>query len=202
MSKVFDFIIANAGWIIAIIGFCIPPVREFFIKKFQSSLDKALEDRKSLNDRKNYISKTRFDTEFQIYRELSKSFFNATKKIHRLIPYGVSTVPVFENEKDKDKYEHEIYQDAFNDYIIARDALISNAPFIRKDIYDKYYELLEICNLQLNVYFQRWNLSFAGLKYEERMPEIVDYKRTKEMTDKFEKLNDEVRNYLANLDVL
>lgn len=55
MSKFLDVLIENAGWITAIIAFSIPPVRDFVIKKFQLSIDKVLEDKKSLNERKNYI---------------------------------------------------------------------------------------------------------------------------------------------------
>ncbi len=66
--------VASIG--IVILPLLIPQVREFIIKKFQHSLDKALEDRKTLNDRKNYISKVRFDKEFEMYQELSENSYN------------------------------------------------------------------------------------------------------------------------------
>lgn len=202
MSKVADFIIANLGWIITVIAFFIPPVRDFIIKKFQLSLDKALEDKKSLNDRKNYISKTRFDAEFEIYRSLSRDFFKTLKTINTLIPYGLTNELVFRTKEERNNYYISICEEAVDAYITSQDNLNGNAAFMPECIYNKYKELLKLCKIQIDVFKQRWNKSYKLLDEKERMPDIEDHKRTKEIFDKFEKLNKEVRNYLADLDVL
>lgn len=202
MDNIIDFIKMNLGWIITIAGFFIPPVRDFVIKQFQSSLDKALEDKKSVNERKNYISKTRFDTEFEIYRQLSKDSFATVKLISRLIPYGLVSVPVFNTEGEKDEYDKKIYKEASDAFLIMQDNLQINAPFIKEELYDGYNEILALCNCQLHVFQQRWNLSFVGVCKDDKLPTTEDYERTKEMQDKFDDLNKKVREYLASLDVL
>lgn len=202
MDNIIDFIKMNLGWIITIAGFFIPPVRDFVIKQFQLSLDKALEDKKSVNERKNYISKTRFDTEFEIYRQLSKDSFATVKLISRLIPYGLVSVPVFNTEGEKDEYDKKIYKEASDAFLIMQDNLQINAPFIKEELYDGYNEILSLCNCQLHVFQQRWNLSFVGVCKDDKLPTTEDYERTKEMQDKFDDLNKKVREYLASLDVL
>ena len=202
MTNILDFITMNLGWIITITGFFITPVRDFVIKQLQLSLDKALEDKKSVNERKNYISKTRFDTEFEIYRQLSKDFFATIKLTSKLIPYGLVCAPVFNTEEAKDEYDKKIYTEAVNAFVIVQDNLQINAPFIKEELYNGYNEILELCNYQLHVFQQRWNLSFRAICKEDTLPKIEDYKRTKEMQDKFDDLNKKVREYLASLDVL
>ena len=202
MTNILDFITMNLGWIITITGFFITPVRDFVIKQLQLSLDKALEDRKSVNERKNYISKTRFDTEFEIYRQLSKDFFATIKLTSKLIPYGLVCAPVFNTEEAKDEYDKKIYTEAVNAFVIVQDNLQINAPFIKEELYNGYNEILELCNYQLHVFQQRWNLSFRAICKEDTLPKIEDHKRTKEMQDKFDDLNKKVREYLASLDVL
>lgn len=189
------------GLLITIGAFCIPPVRDFIIKKFQLSIDKALEDKKTLNERKNYISKVKFDAEFQIYRELSRDFFGIIKHVSNLIPYGFCNVPVFESERERDEYEKKIYKDAVSAYVIAQDNLNANAAFINEDFYQEYKKVLNLCNIQLEVFQQRWNKSFLGGR-EKKLPQMDDYNRTKEISDNFEKLNYRVREYISNLEVL
>ncbi len=57
--------------IVVILPMVIPPLREMVIGKYKSSLDKILEKEKANNDRKNCVSKVRFDKEFEIYQEMS-----------------------------------------------------------------------------------------------------------------------------------
>ena len=202
MSKFLDVLIENAGWITAIIAFSIPPVRDFVMKKFQLSIDKVLEDKKSLNERKNYISKVKFDTEFNIYREMSKNYFYLIKQVNKLIPYGISTAPVFITKTEKDEYEKKIYQDTLDVYLLAQESLNANAAFIFEDFYNEYKEILTLCSEQLEVFQQRWNLSYSALKEEDKLPTIEDFKRTKEISERFEKLSSKIRNYISNLEVL
>lgn len=189
MSKVVDLIISNSGWIIALITFFIPPIRDFVIKKFQSSLDKALEDKKSQNDRKNYISKTRFDAEFEIYRNLSKAFCKMENYIYNLIPI-IGTEP--KDPLEKEKYYNELYNRSTSAYIEAQDTLYENAPFIPIEKYKAYQEILNLCNQQLNMY---------SLFHDEKLP-LEAYTRNTIIADKMEELNNNIRIYLNSLDVL
>ena len=75
-----------SGLLILTIKISVNTIAERLEQKYSLKLDKELEKYKSNLDNKIYISKTKFDTEFNIYRELSKVFFEMVKyKSHHLM---------------------------------------------------------------------------------------------------------------------
>ena len=65
-TLVYDILKEAGGILLALSPLLSSHVRDFVAKKIQLSFDKALEDKKSINERKNYISKVRFDREFEL----------------------------------------------------------------------------------------------------------------------------------------
>ena len=61
--------------IIVIVKFSSNIIAKGLEEKYRLTLNKELEEYKSKLSNKTYISKTKFDTEFSIFRELSKAFF-------------------------------------------------------------------------------------------------------------------------------
>ena len=186
-----------SGVIIIIVKFTSNIIAERLSKKYELKLNKELENYKAGVENKTYISKTKFDAEFTLYRELSLVFFNATKSVSIMIPHGYNKVPADETERKK--FEKNNYSRALTDVVKAQDTLNSNIAFISKDIYDAYSDILRDCNMQLSVFEERWNRSIIGHKFGESTLEPEDYKRTKTINEKFEKLNILLRNYIASL---
>ncbi len=76
-------------------------------QKYQLQLDKEKEKYKCELSKKEYVSKTRFDTEFSIYGELTSVFSVMVKDISILVPRGLDTVPADENarkELEKERF--------------------------------------------------------------------------------------------------
>ncbi len=71
-----DIVKQTVSILLAVSPLLVPQVRDFVAKSVQLSFDKALENKKTLNERKNYISKVKFDKEFQIYTQLSEYIFD------------------------------------------------------------------------------------------------------------------------------
>ena len=61
--------------IVAAVKFSSDIIAKRLEEKYTLKMNKELEKYRVGLDNKVYISKTKFDTEFAIYRELSKSFF-------------------------------------------------------------------------------------------------------------------------------
>lgn len=200
---VFD-VIAGVGGIgviiLAIIKFSSDFIAEKLATKYEHKLDAKLEKYKSELSKKEYVSKTKFDAEFTLYRELSKVFFDAIKAVSIMIPYGMTKVSADE-EKRKEEEEYS-YQEALKAVVLAQDTLRSNIPFISKEIYELYADILSDCNTQLDAFSERWNKSFLGHKFGESTLTHEDYKRTKTITEKFNALNEKVREYISKLDVM
>lgn len=63
----------------AVIYFTSNFIAERLQKKYELKLNEKFEKYKADIDNKTYISKTKFDAEFSLYRSLSKSFFDMVK---------------------------------------------------------------------------------------------------------------------------
>ncbi len=188
------------GVILAIVKFSTNIIAKRLEEKYTLKLNKELEKYKSGLDNKTYISKTKFDTEFNIYRELSKAFFEMVKSIHAIIPAGYASYPA--KKEARVEYENECYNNASKSVVLAQDTLNSNAPFIPYDLYEKYDEILGLSKVQLGVFAERWNVFNLTPQDEKESFSTDDYRRTYEIHDKFKELNISIREYLSKLDVL
>ena len=189
-----------SGVIIIAVKFSANLIAEQLSKKYELKLSKEMELYKASIENKTYITKTKFDTEFSIYRSLSKKFFQMVKDVYIMIPDGYTQVSA---DKDiRKKHDEEHYSTAISSIVAAQDELNENAPFILEEFFDGYSELLKISNMQTNAFSQRWNkLYFAAQEEKERL-DFKDYKRTEELKTKHEELNKKIRKYLSELDVI
>lgn len=186
------------GIIIAVVKFCSNLIADRLSAKYEDKLQKEMERYKTELSKKEYVSKTRFDVEFAIYRDLSKTFSETVRAITLMIPCGIAYYPA---DKDaKEKYENNLYDQAIRATVAARDTLNGNIPFIQKTMFEKFNEILSLCNMQLGAFNRRWNkLYFAENKNSFTSEE---YERSKEISDKFKALCSEMRTYLSSLDVV
>lgn len=168
------------------------------LAKLQASLNEKNKHVEAEISKKNYISKTRFETEFSIYRELTMNFSKMVINISLLVPYGLVNVPA--KEEDRKKLEQDNYIEAKKAAVKAQDSLHANKAFISKELCNKYEEILQLVVLQLEAYTRRFNLSYTP---EERQGyKSEDFLRTKELQDKWNAQTDRIRDYLANLEVI
>ena len=194
--------ILSAGGIGAIIigavHFSANHIADRLSKSYEAKLAQELEKYKSDLSKKEYVSKTRFDTEFQIYRDLSVVFFDLVKEINALIPYGLTSKPA--DEKEREELENKYLQEASRLAVDAQDTLNKNAPFIPEPLYDAYDGILKKCFMQIDVIREKFNV--LNLCPDKGKPKIDDYKRTNEINQEFRKNNNAIREYLASLDVI
>lgn len=186
--------------ILAIVKFASGIIANRLEEKYSLKLNKELEKYKTNLDNKTYISRTKFDAEFNIYRELSKAFFEMVKAITIMIPSGLANYPA--DEEAKKEYENNLYDKASKYAVIAQDVLNSNAPFIPSNLFKNYDDILKLCKVQLGVFELRWDVNYRARQEEKECFSLEDYKRSREINEKFEELNENIRNYLAKLDVI
>lgn len=142
---------------IVAIPFFFDKFRDFIVMKFQFSLDKSLEDRKSKNEHKNYMSKVRFDKEFEIYTELSEKTIDSVFASSEIVVFFYNNMTTDEFRETK-----EIIVEKYN---VANKSLQRYAPFIKKQIYDEYFELFKTFRELLN-YFTYWERKRKQLEIE------------------------------------
>ena len=183
--------------IIGVIKFTSNSIADALSKKYELKLNKELELYKAGVENKIYISKTKFDTEFQLYRQLSKSFTNMTKEVSQLFPSFTKDV-----RDDYDKYKP-LHDKAVDAIILAQDELCASAAFISADLYEKFAEIEKLCKQQLSD-FQDFRLRPDAEEYRNDCREAFQetYKRTREINEKFKSLLEIMREYISRLDVI
>ena len=196
--------ITSAGGIgaimIGVVSFSTKRIADRMEKKFQATLDQKLEKYKSELSKKEYVSKTKFDTEFALYRELSLSFAQMVKAISVLVPSGYTTVPADKQQRlDEDKRH---YDSALPAVVDAQDRLNANIPFIKENIYEGYVMILQLAKCQLTEYESRFVVTDLRPQEEKETFTMEAYQRTEELNDKWKAINCTIRDYIASLDVM
>ena len=197
-------VVASVGGIgvviVAAVKFSADIIAKRLEEKYTLKMNKELERYRVGLDNKIYISKTKFDTEFSIYRELSRSFFVMVRDITHMIPAGYAEYPA--DKDDREKYENMLYDDARKSAVTAQDFLYSNIPFIPEEFEKAYMEVLDLCRQQLGVFELRWNVGYMASDEEKRRFSREDYQRSREIRKKYDDLVKNVREYLSKLDVI
>lgn len=184
----------------AVIAFSSNIIADRQQKKYQLKLDEELEKYKAGLSNKTYISKTKFDFEFEIYKNLSIAFSSCVKAFNILIPVGIANVPADgEKKKQLDKIH---YDEAIKAYVDAQDEIEKSIPFIPDDFVEEYNKILKLCSLQLVDFEVRWNVSFVGTYEEKSKLGRESYKRTEEINQQYKEVNRKIRDYIKKLDVL
>ncbi len=204
MEIIIDILKGAGSIILAMTPLLIPQVREFIIKKYQHSLDKSLEDRKANNERKNYVSKVKFDKEFEIFQELAEASYNFIEFIH-----------VIDVDKQL-KIGVDVYANLVFRFHQLEKSIFKNITFISKELAEKYIAFHELAldNVieysQDSIKSQIIKMNSDDLKSSEKIKlaiPIIEYKNIKlsekaqKMTDLYEEITNDMRTYLQNLEV-
>ena len=175
---------------------------EKIIKKTEFEFVKKLEDFKSQLEKKNYISKARFDLEIELYRELSESTLQMVFENNNLFPPGISFPPI--DEEEWRKHYEENYKNAINTFNKANEAILRNAPFIPENIFQMFRDIKKLCEQQLIDYRFYGPHTSEDRPYNEKRAEAADncFERTRLIDNTMSTLLDNLRAHISNLDVL
>lgn len=195
--------IGGAGVIIlGVVKFASDIIAERLSKKYEIKMNKELEAFKAGIDKKTYISRARFDTEFQIYRELSERVLSMIECTYWLFPSGFDKLPSDKEEEKKIYIER--YKKAGEAISLAQKSIRANAPFIPSDFYTKFEELSQLCSQQYNMFTWCGALRPRPEVFSKAKSDAEDdcWKRTDEIWEKRIELTAQLRDYLEKLDVL
>lgn len=147
----------------------------------------------SNNSKKTMISKSKFDTIYRMYREVSDKNLEMVASGSHLT---FSFKPDIKKEEMDEKWSS--FKEKYN---IASQAVRRYAPFIEKDIYEMYIELLEECDRQLT-YYIRWR-DEEDYSYSSKKSEYYEtiLEQQKEIIAVSAEVVERLRVYLESLDV-
>ena len=195
--------IGGAGIIIlGVVKFTSDMIAERLSKKYEIKMNKELEAFKAGINKKTYISRARFDAEFQIYRELSENVLTMIEATNWLFPHGLDVLP--EDEKKQKEVYTKRYERAGEAIGTAQKSIRKNAPFIPDNFYQKFEEISKLCLQQYNMYTWCGALAHHTDGYSKAKAEAENacWERTDKIWKKRNELTAQLRDYLEKLDVL
>ena len=194
--------VGGAGVIIVFIGKWLANLSaEAILKKAEFEFDRKLENLKSKLEKRNYISKVRFDLEIEIYRQLSESVLLMVLNSCALFPVGIEHCCP---DKDAEiKRKEELCSKATDSYNQANQAIMQNAPFIPENIYELFSDIRNDCRKQI-VFFPEFRLWSTSEEWRKELKDeyMACWIRTKTINDKLTSLLEKLRSHIAELDVL
>ncbi len=174
-------------------------ISSMIAKKIDAKNAKELEQVKVHLLNKNYISKTRFDIEIQLYRELSGLFFELVKNVQSIIPNGIAHYP--SDAEERQALEERYHSDVVHSLNSARECLYKNAPFMPEDFHNRYMDIVVKCHAQVALH----ELELAARKSPSNKEHIIKaehFVKTREIIESYKVLNNDLRAYLSKLDVV
>lgn len=170
------------------------------IEAYKGNLNKEYASLTTTLGKKQYISEKKFDTQLEIFKELSTAFANMVRDISILVPTGLTYYP--EDYQEKLKLQAEQYDRAHKSAVMAQDVLIAVIPFIPDELYVQYDNIRAKATIQLAAYEKRYDVGYMAPQSEKESYTKEDYAMTREINEDFKSLNEAVREYLDNLDVI
>lgn len=213
IDSILDFLknaleIAGGTTVVALLfgKFAVNKTVDILEKRYDEKMSEQLESHKAQLGKKEYISKTRFDTEFKIYQELSE------KHISAVYDAGEAVLMA----RGMYDFDINLSNDFTNRFCVSLDdaeiSLKKYAPFISQEIYEKYKELdkkiTDICRLSLAISNTRSsgeadiNFRYGGINYNLSTAAQEIEKIQKDITVRSDDIIMVVRKYLNGLDVI
>lgn len=200
--KIVCTVIASIGGIgaiiVAISKFLSEKIAERLQAKYQHNLTMTLEQFKSELTHKIYVTKSQYDLEVDLFRKLSKAFFQLLVVFAGIIECDKKGKNQNPNTNDIKGTVIRLIEKASD----AQDILYENSIFIPVDIYQRYDKLNDRMN---ELFWTYYNKYFDQLKQGGSAHEIVTpEERTTYMSIKEEliSINDSVREYLHTLHIV
>ena len=168
-------------------------------KKYEANLQKEIEQYKSTLENKNHISKNRYDMEFEIFRLLTKNFFELIVILNTIFSPDYRNLLPLDREGMEALYEH--FGRAAHKAQAAQDCLYENGAFIPKEIYKEYEAILELATATFWSYKEGFldNSSETVLSVEWLDKKHQDIVKIENM---FLAANDTLRAYLQSLTII
>ncbi|MCL2234829.1 MAG: hypothetical protein FWB98_00105 [Defluviitaleaceae bacterium] len=184
--------LAIATIVVAVIGF----LGGIAGSAFKVWLNKKQSTHESNLTKKNYVSKVRFDAEFEIFRNLNRVFFSLRRDVFNLYPKDLNWEP--QDEALLKKYNKEKYDNAFDANILAQDELNGISAFIGEDMYSLFDSIVKLSSHQITA-FEIEHGHSEGIKDVDLVGKPRE--RTVELEKKHDELIIKIREYLKSLEV-
>lgn len=162
-----------------------------------------MEEYKSLVDKKNYVSKARFDTEYNICKEIMVASKNMLDYVYSLFP-DKTLESIYGQSVDQNSIKENASLKVAEKIKAFEDLLEGNSPFIPQEVYEEFNELKGMCQANLFSYqcSDVENPFYNSVSDKDREQLISDaYDRTQEIVNRMNTIASMLRQHFQNMDI-
>ena len=173
------------------------------IEELKVELDNQREHYKSLIEKRNYVSKTRFDTEFTICKELMISCESMIDSIHTLFP-NIELVKAYGSGNMWTPHHQEQWSNSADTVKDFSNKLEGYAPFISKEIYDDFRAALSICKKNIYHYlcFNPNDPLYINVSQEKKTDMLTKaFEDSLKLSSMLSMIAEKMRQYFQNMDI-
>lgn len=202
LNNIWVILISSAsgtGIIIWLIKYYANIIAKNLLAEYDAELKKELELFKHNLDTQKYITKSQYDLELEIYRQLSGNLYAV---IVKLFTITTNTLRKDLPEKSVLEFEKNNFTDTVTKIENFQNKLHENAAFIPEDIFKRYDDIYMNVNKLLWKYQKQLKKYIDGEIKNTEMFSDADYLLAQEIQIKNKKLNDDLRMYLQSLKII
>lgn len=173
------------------------------LEELKAELDKQREIHKSMLEKRNYVSKTRFDTEFAVCKELMMSCELMIDSIHTLFP-NVELIKAYGSGNMWTAHHQKQWANAADTVKAFSNKLEGYAPFISKEIYDEFRTVLNICKKNVYHYlcFNPDDPMYINVSKEQKTEMLTKaFEDSLRLSDMLSTIAGRIRQYFQNMDI-
>ena len=197
----------------AICGFIVHKINTRFERRIENKYDEKIEmlkvelDKqrdmyKSILEKRNHVSKARFDTEFSICKELMMDCKTMIDAIHILFP-NIELMKAY-SANGGEPFRQEQWSDATDKVNYFSRQIEGNAAFISKEVYDEFTKILNKCKINVYFYlcFNKNDPLFGNLTTSQRTEKLTKaFNNSKELSSMLSNIADMLRQHFQNMDI-
>lgn len=159
------------------------------IEKTKNDLTKDVETLKNQLCNRTYTSKVKFDIEFVIYRELFEYFFEMVKYLSNFFANN--------SYKERTREQNESLHSRIHESSSkAHVTMHKNAPFIKNEIFYLFVNFYDICDEQCKMSTKFLTRGLSG------NDEDKCFDRALKIANKFKEIEDAMRTYISNMEII
>ncbi len=166
---------------------------------FKQNLQREMECHKSDLENKRYITKAQFDKEYEIYGQLSKAF--GTARSHLAAISYRSFIDDYASDDQRMRYISHVHDMLVVDVKETQDLLYENAPFLPKDIFERYDKVYELILDQYLAFEKKYELLSAGKEHFDSLWDQEFENSYQTIYIHMKNLNNTLREYLNTLTI-
>lgn len=153
-------------------------------KSIDNKYQKQIENLKAKNDKLNYITKTQFDEEFSIYKDLAEKSFNAVVSLQIVFFHINNSEHTYNSVKER----YNIARDNLNSFQLQ---IHKYYPFMKKEIFSEY-----------DILAKEISERFASIKDKNENFETIETTVTEEeIWALYTDVNEQIKKYLQTIKV-